>query len=180
MAAHGALISLTAAWLARKEREFVPQACPPAPFRGAGPHAWLHWLEPMKWSWRHYSSCCITTGRMRGHTHTCNRAPTSLSSAATRLQEIFQECVDKGCWARLVRETTEGVETCIVSWRIRTGGPGTRGDVRHGQRKEISHLSLESLQQQQHHYQQQQQQPHCYVVFILVIHLFLIPSHYRK
>ncbi len=51
--------------------ELVPQACPPAPFRPAGPHAWLHWLEPIKWSWRRSSLQLLhQTSRMAGHTHT--------------------------------------------------------------------------------------------------------------
>ena len=54
---------------------------------------------------------------MTGNAHTCNRTSTTPYSAAALLQEIYQECVGKGCWARLVRETRRGVETVTLSCR---------------------------------------------------------------
>ncbi len=126
------------------------------------PH--LH-IPYQTWSWRHSPPVAASNQQDgRPNAHACNRAATS---AATRLKEIYQVCVGKGCWVRLVRVTNGGVETYTFSCRMRSGGPGTRGDVRHGQREVIRPLSLESLQQQQ---------PHCYLVFILVIYLFLIPN----
>ncbi len=176
---------LTATWLARKGSSTSMSTCT---LSTGWPHAWRNCLEPMKWSWRHSSSCCIKTSRMAGHTHThlqhgtrAQQPPVSRKST----RSVPAKAVGPAWWERptevwRLSPFPAGCPTPLfqpASQLMRSGGPEeeTWGMVR--EKKSV--LSAWSHCSSQHHYQQQQQ-PHCYVVFILVIYLFLIPSHYRK